>query len=137
MKDLQKEREYLKINVQTFNSEEDSLMQYILAYQTKSQMHFIREQIINYALKHGNEAAKNKFECHRNTVSKFLNRFKREGKEGLKNRFRAPKNIPHKIVDPKMVKEICEKRDETGYGVTAHIILPLNFQIKISLLGVK
>ena len=52
-------------------------MQYILAYQGKSKMEFIRKQIVLYALQYGNEAAVEKYECHRNTVSKWKNRFKK------------------------------------------------------------
>lgn len=95
---------------------ETSLMQYLLAYQTKSQMHLIRKLIVLYAMKHGNQSVADKYECHRNTVSKFVNRFKKEGEEALKDRSRAPHHIPHKIVDPAVIDDICKKRDQTGYG---------------------
>lgn len=113
---LKKERESLNIGVSTNNKEEASLMKYLLAYQTKSQMHLIREQMVKYALEHGNEAAAEEFECHRNTISKWKNKFKKAGKEGLKDTSRAPCNIPHKIKDEKIINDICEKRDDTGYG---------------------
>jgi transposase len=92
------------------------LMQYILAYESGSKMELIRDQMIRYALKHGNEAAAEKYECHRNTVSKWKNRHNKEGSQGLKDRSRAPHNIPHKIIDPKRIKAICAARDEEGYG---------------------
>jgi transposase len=91
-------------------------MQYILAYQSGSRMEMIREKIIHYAMKCGNEAAAKKFECHRNTVSKWKNRHKKKGQEGLKDLSRAPHNIPHKIIDQEIIKEICDKREEDGYG---------------------
>ena len=91
-------------------------MKYFLAYQTKSQMHLIRERIVLYAIDHGNEAAAVTYECHRNTVSKWKARYKEKGIEGLKDRSRAPHHIPHKIVDPVAIKTIEEKRDDTGYG---------------------
>ena len=91
-------------------------MQYILAYESGSKMELIRDQMIRYALKHGNEAAAEKYECHRNTVSKWKNRHNKEGSQGLKDRSRAPHNIPHKIIDPKRIKAICAARDEEGYG---------------------
>jgi len=93
-----------------------SLMQYLLAYQTKSQMHIIREKIAQYALTHGNEEAARKFECHRNTVSKWKGRYQKWGIEGLKDQSRAPHYIPHKITDPAIVQEICNRRDDSGYG---------------------
>lgn len=111
---LQKERESLNIGVTSINKEEASLMKYILAYQTKSQMHMIREQVVKYALEHGNKKAAEEFECHRNTVSKWKNRGKK--KESLKDRSRAPRNIPHKIDDQTIVDDICRKRDATGYS---------------------
>ena len=113
---LKKEGKSLKIVKTTITREEAPLMQYILAYQGKSKMDFIRKQIVFYALQHGNEAAAEKFECHRNTVSKWKNRFRRRGGEGLKDQSRAPHHIPHKIIDPKIVKDICKKRDAKGYG---------------------
>lgn len=91
-------------------------MQYLLAYQTKSQMHLIREKVVQYAMEHGNEEAADRFECHRNTVSKWKSRYKEQGIEGLKDQSRAPNHIPHKIIDPVIVKEICDKRDDSGYS---------------------
>jgi transposase len=93
-----------------------SLMQYLLAYQTKSQMHLIREKIVLHAMTHGNEEAAKRFECHRNTVSKWKGRYQKEGINGLKDYSRAPHHIPHKITDPAIVQEICDKRDDSGYG---------------------
>ncbi len=113
---LKKSRKPLNISLLEQNREEVSLVKYIEAYQAKSQMDLIRKNMVKYALKHGNEKAAETYECHRNTVSKFINRFKKEGKEGLKNRSRAPHNIPHKLIDPKAINFIVEKRDEDGYG---------------------
>lgn len=108
---------------------EASLMKYLLAYQTKSQMHLIREQIVKYADENGNKAATEEFECHRNTVSKWKGRYKQEGSEGLKNLSRAPHNIPHKIIDEEVIKEILDKRDEKGYGANR---LKMQFGLKPS-----
>ena len=91
-------------------------MQYLLAYQTKSQMHLIREKVVQYAIIHGNEEAADKFECHRNTVSKWKIRYRKDGLEGLKDQSRAPHHIPHKIIDEAIIQEICDKRDDSGYG---------------------
>ena len=91
-------------------------MKYILAYQTKSQMHLIREKIVAFAKEYGNAEAANRFECHRNTVSKWMQRYKINGIEGLKDQSRAPHRIPHKITDPAIIQEICDKRDDSGYS---------------------
>lgn len=113
---LKKNGKSLKVGLQQSTKEVISLMQYLLAYQTKSQMHLIREKIVQYALLHGNEAAVIKFECHRNTVSKWKGRYEEFGLEGLKDQSRAPHHIPHKIVDAAIIQEICDKRDDSGYG---------------------
>jgi transposase len=63
---------------------------YLLAYETKDQLHLVREKIVLYALAHGNRAAADRFECHRNTVSKWKSRYKQQGIEGLKDHSRAP-----------------------------------------------
>lgn len=91
-------------------------MQYILAYKAKSQMEKIRQSMVTYALNYSVKEASDTFECHRNTVSKWVNRYKKYGNEGLKDFSRAPKNIPHKIVDESIVKEICKYRDKKEYG---------------------
>jgi transposase len=113
---LKKIGKSLKVGLQQSTKEAISLMQYLLAYQTKSQMHLIREKIVLYALAYGNQAAVDKFECHRNTVSKWKNRYKKHGLEGLTDQSRAPHHIPHKIIDQKTIDDICDRRDESGYG---------------------
>lgn len=87
---LKKNGKSLKVELQKTAPEVISLMQYLLAYQTKSQMHLIREKIVLHALAHGNEDAADRFECHRNTVSKWKSRYKKQGIEGLKDQSRAP-----------------------------------------------
>ena len=98
------------------NLKEESLVKYLLAYRAKSQMALIRKEMVKYAEEHGVRAAAKQYECHPNTVSKFLNRFKKEGEQGLLNRSRAPHHIPHKVEDPALIERICVLRDETGYG---------------------
>lgn len=93
-------------------------MKYLLAYKTKSQMHIVREEMVKYAIEHGNKETADKYECHRNTVSKWMNRYKEHGQDivSLKNHSRAPHNIPHKIIDAELIEEILKERDEWGYG---------------------
>jgi len=95
---------------------EESLMRYLEAYQAKSQMELIRKAMIVYAQKYGVKRAASCYECHRNTVSKWLNRFRKQKEAGLKDKSRAPHSIPHKIDEPTIIDKICSLRDEKGYG---------------------
>lgn len=101
----------------TFQEKEElPLMKYLLAYQAKSQMALIRKQMVVYAQQYGQPAAVAKYECHRNTISKWVNRFEQAGEDGLKDRSRAPHHVPHRIVDAKIIQDILIKRDDTGYS---------------------
>jgi len=115
---LKKEREALNIGVTSYHKEEASLMKYSLAYQGRNKLELTRKAIVECAIIHGNNIAAEEFECHRNTVSKWKNVYLKANKDknALKDRSRAPKNIPHKIDDPKTVNKILSLRDETGYG---------------------
>ena len=124
----------LKVSLLKTTKEAISLMKYLLAYETKSQMHIIREKIVLYATSFGNKEASNKFECHRNTVSKWKSRYKKYGVEGLKDQSRAPHHIPHKIIDPVIVKEVCDKRDDTGYSANR---LKMQYDLKPSNMAIN
>ena len=135
MKDnLKNKGKSLNMNKLQLIKEVTSLMKYLLAYKSKSQMHMIREKLVFCALTHGNEEAANKFECHRNTVSKWKNIYLKEGIEGLKNRSRAPHHIPHKIRDYKIIDEILDRRDETGYGAER---LKMQFDLSPSVMTIN
>lgn len=105
----------LRIDQQT-KLREESLMKYLVAYEDGCQMERTRKQMALYAEEHGVQEAAKEFKCHRNTITKWKKRFKELGEEGLSDQSRAPHHIPHKIVDEKIVHQVCQLRNEKGYG---------------------
>ena len=93
---------------------EELLMTYFASYQEKHQLEAVRKAIARYAIDHTNAEAARIFECHRNTVSDWKQRYIRG--ESLTSRSRAPKTIPHKIQDQALIDRICKLRDDTDYG---------------------
>lgn len=112
---LQKDGKSQIFSLQQQNKEA-SRMQYILAYQADSDMRLIRKHMVLFAQKHNNQKAAEVYECHRNTVSKWRKRYEKYGDAGLEDIPRTPKNIPHRIVDPKILKQVCDLRKQTGYS---------------------
>ena len=55
-----------------------------------------RVKMVEYAINHGIKAAARYCACSRNTVRKWLKRWKEEGPKGLRNRSRRPRNSPNK-----------------------------------------
>ena len=70
----------------------------------------IRVNLIDYAQKHGFKAAAREFSCTRNTVRKWVRRYKGKGLNGLNNHSRRPKSCPFKT-PPKEEEEILRLRD--------------------------
>jgi transposase len=93
-----------------------SLVQYILAYQTKGNMVSIREHMVSFANTQGNQAAARHFECHRNTIAKWRKRYELYGRDGLKDQATAPHSSPNKIVDSDLISAVLTLRETTGYG---------------------
>lgn len=77
---------------------------------SKDPYHF-RVKLVDYAVKHGIKASARQFNCSRNTVRKWLRRWKAEGPKGLRNRSRKPNNSPNKT--PKeMEDKVMELRNQ-------------------------
>ncbi|MBI5701598.1 helix-turn-helix domain containing protein [Candidatus Saganbacteria bacterium] len=77
---------------------------------SKDPYHF-RVKLVEYAVKYGIKAASKYFCCSRNTVRKWLRRWKEEGPKGLRNKSRKPKHSPNKT--PKeMEDKVMELRNE-------------------------
>jgi transposase len=112
---LKKDEKPQIVNLQK-NNQEVSRVKYILAYQAHGKVELIRKHMVLFAQKHGNNNAAKVYECHRNTVSKWRKRFEEYGEEGLKDLPRIPQNIPHRIDNPEIIREVCRLRDETGYS---------------------
>ena len=76
----------------------------------------LRHNLVSHGLKHGIRAAAGVFQCARNTVRKWLRRFKDQGNGGLLARSRAPGGCPHKT-SATMEQKIVELRRRTpGFG---------------------
>ena len=116
MKDLKKEETPRTIGRVQNTREEESLLKYIQAYEAGSQMEMIRLTMVKRALESGVAAAAEEYECHRNTVSKWVNRYRREGESGLKDLACIPHRIPHRIDEPGIMAQVLQLREETGYG---------------------
>ncbi len=76
----------------------------------------LRHQLVTYALKHGKKAASRLFQCSRNTVRKWLLRFKENHNQGLLAQSRAPKNSPQKTSGSMERKVIALRRKTPGFG---------------------
>lgn len=70
----------------------------------------LRYRMVMAAEQIGIRAAARLFGCSRNTVRKWLRRFRAEGKAGLQDRSRAPKRIPHKT-PPELERAVLAARD--------------------------
>ncbi len=70
-----------------------------------------RYRMVLTAEQHGIRQAARDFQCSRNTVRKWLRRYREEGKAGLEERSRAPHHIPHKT-PPEVEQQVLEARDQ-------------------------
>ena len=76
----------------------------------------LRHNLVTHAKEHGIRAAAAIFECARNTVRKWVRRFKEHGNRGLIAQSRAPERCPHKT-DEAMERKVVELRRKTpGFG---------------------
>lgn len=76
----------------------------------------LRHQLVTYALKQGIKAAARCYECSRNTVRKWVRRFKTAHNQGLLPLSRAPHSCPHKT-SPALEAKCLAKRNKTpGFG---------------------
>jgi transposase-like protein len=91
--------------------------------------YFFRVKLVEYAIKHGIKGAARCFSCSRNTVRKWLRRWKEEGPKGLKNRSRRPKVSPNKtpkelenqVVELRtQLKKISGQRMRMEFGIPLH-----------------
>jgi transposase len=76
----------------------------------------LRHQVVTFARAHGIKAAARHFGCTRNTVRKWLRRFKALGLDGLKPQSRAPLSCPHKTKPPLEAKVVALRKKTPGFG---------------------
>ncbi len=76
----------------------------------------LRREVALYALEKGVKPTARHFSCSKNTVRKWLRRYKQLGNKGLKACSRAPKSCPHKT-DEAVAKQVIECRKRApGFG---------------------
>lgn len=95
---------------------------------SKDPYHF-RVKLVEHAVRHGIKAAAVYYGCSRNTVRKWLRRWRAEGPKGLRNRSRRPKYSPNrtpKEMEDKVMelrtqlKKISGKRLRMEFGIPLH-----------------
>jgi transposase len=88
----------------------------------------LRHNLVIYALHHGIKAAARHFRCARNSVRKWLRRYRQDHLQGLHARSRAPHRRPHKA-SPQLERKVLDLRRKTpGFGarrLVAEFDLPL------------
>jgi transposase len=83
---------------------------------SRNYIYDLRLSMIRYAAKHGIRQTARAFQCSRNTVRKWVRRFKAEGLRGLRDHSRAPHSCPHKTSsqDEKII--LIHVRRVPGFG---------------------
>ena len=76
----------------------------------------LRHNLVTHALQHGIKAASACFECSRNTVRKWLRRFKSHHNQGLIAQSRAPQSCPHKTSPELEAKAVALRKKTPGFG---------------------
>lgn len=76
----------------------------------------LRHELVTYALKQGIKAAARCYECSRNTVRKWVRRFKTHHNKGLLPRSRAPHSCPHKTSPALEAKCVAKRKKTPGFG---------------------
>ena len=80
------------------------------------EQHFIRQEIVRYAQRHGIKPAARHYHCSKNTVRTWLRRFEEGGTGKLENKSRAPHSCPHKT-SKELEDQVVAKRKQTPcYG---------------------
>ncbi|MEO0273372.1 MAG: helix-turn-helix domain-containing protein [candidate division WOR-3 bacterium] len=97
--------------------------------------YILRQKLINYAICHGIKAAMRAFSCSRNTVRKWLRRYKESNKDisSLADRSRRPHNSPNKTARHIELK-VIELKKRTGFGAER---LKEEFDISCSVGAIK
>ncbi|MBD3348104.1 MAG: helix-turn-helix domain-containing protein, partial [Candidatus Eisenbacteria bacterium] len=72
-------------------------VRYYTMIRSKNPTYDLRVKMVKHAVEHGIRDAARAFQCSRNTVRKWLRRYRRHGLRGLVDRSRAPHSCPHKL----------------------------------------
>lgn len=77
--------------------------------------HVLRQRLVRYAKRYGVKPAARVFECSKNTVRKWLQRYQVQGLRGLVEQSRAPQHCPHKTSSV-AAGVVVRLRRQTGFG---------------------
>ena len=81
----------------------------------KADRYILRQKMVSYARRHGINAAVRAFGCDRNTVRKWLRRYKPGRPSTLNEQSKAPHSCPHKTSE-QVAGQIVKLRRQTGFG---------------------
>lgn len=88
---------------------------YFEIYQMKGRRYILRQKLVAYAWEHGRKATARVFGCSRNTIRKWLRRYRRRKPSSLNEESRRPHGCPHQT--PAAVeRRVVHLRDRTGFG---------------------
>lgn len=76
----------------------------------------VRLQMVRYALESGIKAAVRTYGASRNTVRKWLRRYRSSGTAGMKEKSRTPHNIPHKTKKDIEEEVLRHRQTKPGWG---------------------
>jgi transposase-like protein len=81
----------------------------------RTDQHFLRQKLVQYARQHGLKAAARAFGCSRNTVRKWLRRYQPGKPSSLRECSKRPRHCPHQT--PSSVEGVVLRlRRQTGFG---------------------
>ena len=91
------------------------MLTYMEIYHMKGERYILRQKVVSHAREHGIRAAMRAFGCSRNTVRKWVRRYKPNKPSSLQEHSRRPKTCPHKT-SQRVEREVVAARKRTGFG---------------------
>ena len=101
---------------------------YFELYRMRTDRHFLHQKLVSFARKHGVKAAVREFGCSRNTVRKWLRRYRPGKPSTLAEQSRRPHHCPHRTPHG-LEGQIVKLRRQTGFGAER---LKAEFQLPCS-----
>lgn len=89
---------------------------HMISESSKQKQIRVRQEIVKYAQLHGVKPTARHFGCSKNTVKKWLRRFKAGGISALANERHGPNYIPHKLAEEKEQQIIEYRKQAPCYG---------------------
>lgn len=103
-------------------------------YNSKSEEYIVekRLELVRYAMEYGIRSASRCFKTTRNTVKRWLRRYRELGKKGLKDFSKAPKNCPRRI-SQNIINDITalveDSEEKNKYVTSTNVMKKLNVQV--------